>query len=152
MKTYRKATMSPAAWARRMAMQRDRRARPEIRERINARARELWPTSEKKQRAKAYQKARRAKGACAAADARRRERMKTNKPLAAKRKASQRLAYWKRRHHYIAKEAKRRRDMTPSYCAQVLHAPVEQMTPELVQLVQSHLRLKRTIHEKTTKH
>lgn len=149
MKAIRKDNVTPEQWAHRLAVQRARRARPEVRERERKRERERWPTSNKKKRANEYQRARRAAGYYKPSDERRKARRATDLEFRERLKASIRASYAKNPDYYRAHVAKHRERVSPCYAASVLKVPVSQLTPELIELVRAHLFLKRELRKQT---
>lgn len=139
-----KQLLTPEAWEQRMERQRQRRANPAIRAKELAAERERWKRDPKRVERKKivartwrktpsgqrYQKARNAK----------RDKARLSE--------LQREWYERNREKIIAKEARKRRMVAPSYAAHTLKLPLAEVPQEVVALVRAHLQLKRELRSR----
>lgn len=139
-----KQLLTPEAWEQRMERQRQRRANPDIRAKELAAERERWKRDPKRVERKKivartwrktpagqrYQKARNAK----------RDKARLTE--------LQREWYVRNREKIIAKEARKRRMVAPSYAAHTLKLPLAEVPQEVVALVRAHLQLKRELRSR----
>jgi len=139
-----KSALTPEAWERRMERQRQRRADPDIRAKELAAERDRWKRDPKRGERKKivartwrktpagqqYQKARNAK----------RDKARLTE--------IQREWYVRHREKIIAKEARKRRMVAPSYAASTLGLPLAAVPQEVVALVRAYLKLKRELRIK----
>lgn len=139
-----KQLLTPEAWEQRMERQRQRRANPDIRAKELAAERERWKRDPKRVERKKivartwrktpagqrYQKARNAK----------RDKARLTE--------LQREWYVRNREKIIAKEARKRWMVAPSYAAHTLKLPLAEVPQEVVALVRAHLQLKRELRSR----
>lgn len=136
-----KSTLTPEAWEARMQRQRERRARPEIRAAELAAERARWARDKKRVERKKIVARTWRKTPTGQQYQKRRNALRDKARL----KELQREWYLRHREKIIAKEARKRQMVAPSYAAHTLGMPLAEVPQEVVALVRAHLQLKREL-------